>query len=89
MLFRSSPAYHRIHHSATGRLDINLGTIFPFWDMLSRRAVFPARGAGRAVIATGLAGRPVPVEQSGPLRLGRTMVSQLAEPFAAARTPPR
>jgi sterol desaturase/sphingolipid hydroxylase (fatty acid hydroxylase superfamily) len=84
-----SPAYHRIHHSATGRLDINLGTIFPFWDMLSRRAVFPARGAGRAVIATGLAGRPVPVEQSGPLRLGRTMVSQLAEPFAAARTPPR
>jgi hypothetical protein len=22
-----SPAYHRIHHAATGRLDINLGTV--------------------------------------------------------------
>ena len=52
-------------------------------------ALLAAFDAGRAVIATGLAGRPVPVEQSGPLRLGRTMVSQLAEPFAAARTPPR
>jgi sterol desaturase/sphingolipid hydroxylase (fatty acid hydroxylase superfamily) len=37
-----SPAYHRIHHSATGRLDINLGTVFAIWDVLSRRAVFPA-----------------------------------------------
>jgi sterol desaturase/sphingolipid hydroxylase (fatty acid hydroxylase superfamily) len=34
-----SPAYHRIHHSATGRLDINLGTVFAIWDVLSRRAV--------------------------------------------------
>jgi sterol desaturase/sphingolipid hydroxylase (fatty acid hydroxylase superfamily) len=57
-----SPAYHRIHHSATGRLDINLGTVLTIWDRMSRRAVFPARGmpAGK----TGLAGRPVPVEQS-------------------------
>jgi sterol desaturase/sphingolipid hydroxylase (fatty acid hydroxylase superfamily) len=37
-----SPAYHRIHHSATGRLDINLGTVFAIWDVLSRRAMFPA-----------------------------------------------
>ncbi len=83
-----SPAYHRIHHSATGRLDINLGTVFAVWDVLSRRAVFPARGgaAGR----TGLQGRPVPVEQSGPrLHLGRTMLSQLAEPFNASRTETR
>jgi sterol desaturase/sphingolipid hydroxylase (fatty acid hydroxylase superfamily) len=79
-----SPAYHRIHHSATGRLDINLGTVFTFWDMLSRRAVFPA---SRAVIATGLAGRPVPVEQSGQrLRPVRTMAWQLAEPFFPIRT---
>jgi sterol desaturase/sphingolipid hydroxylase (fatty acid hydroxylase superfamily) len=82
-----SPAYHRIHHSATGRLDINLGTVFAIWDTLSRRAVFPARTPDRPVISTGLAGRPVPVEQSGPrLRLGSTMVRQLAEPFAPIRT---
>ena len=75
-----SPAYHRIHHSATGRLDINLGTVFAVWDVLSRRAVFPARG--RAVAETGLAGRPVPVEQVGRWpRLIRTMLIQLAEPF--------
>jgi sterol desaturase/sphingolipid hydroxylase (fatty acid hydroxylase superfamily) len=82
-----SPAYHRIHHSATGRLDINLGTVFAIWDMLSRRAVFPARAAAdRTVIETGLSGRPVPVEQSGSrLRLGRTMLSQLAEPFTAIK----
>jgi sterol desaturase/sphingolipid hydroxylase (fatty acid hydroxylase superfamily) len=82
-----SPAYHRIHHSATGRLDINLGTVFAIWDMLSRRAVFPARAAAdRTVIETGLSGRPVPVEQSGSrLRLGRIMLSQLAEPFTSIK----
>jgi sterol desaturase/sphingolipid hydroxylase (fatty acid hydroxylase superfamily) len=82
-----SPAYHRIHHAATGRLDINLGTVFAIWDVLSRRAVFPARAAAdRTVIETGLSGRPVPVEQSGSrLRLGRTMLSQLAEPFTSIR----
>ncbi len=86
-----SPAYHRIHHSATGRLDINLGTVFAIWDMLSRRAVFPARAAAdRTVIQTGLSGRPVPVEQAGSrLRLGRTMLSQLAEPFTSMKTEAR
>jgi sterol desaturase/sphingolipid hydroxylase (fatty acid hydroxylase superfamily) len=83
-----SPAYHRIHHSATGRLDINLGTVFAIWDAASRRAVFPARGAAhRTAIETGLAGRPVPVEQASQrLRLGRTMLTQLAEPFTSMRT---
>ena len=38
-----SPAYHRLHHAATGRLDINLGTVFALWDAASRRAVWPAR----------------------------------------------
>jgi len=80
-----SPAYHRIHHAATGRLDINLGTVFPFWDMLSRRAVFPRPGA--AAGPTGLAGRPVPVEQTGPRpRFARTMLVQLAEPFTSTKT---
>ncbi len=78
-----SPAYHRIHHSATGRLDINLGTVLTIWDRMSRRAVFPARGmpAGK----TGLAGRPVPVEQSGGWpRLARIFVTQWAEPFTTS-----
>ena len=82
-----SPAYHRIHHTPTGRLDINLGTVFAFWDMLSGRAVFPLRPSGRAIGPTGLAGRPVPVEQAGARQwLGRTMLSQLAEPFITSRT---
>jgi sterol desaturase/sphingolipid hydroxylase (fatty acid hydroxylase superfamily) len=75
-----SPAYHRIHHSAAGRLDINLGTVFTVWDVLSRRAVFPA--AGRPPVVTGLSGRPVPVEQSGDrLHFARTFLTQWAEPF--------
>jgi sterol desaturase/sphingolipid hydroxylase (fatty acid hydroxylase superfamily) len=85
-----SPAYHRIHHAATGRLDINLGTVFAIWDALSRRAVFPARAVRSAVIETGLAGRPVPVEQADPRpRLVRTMLSQLAEPFTSVKTETR
>jgi sterol desaturase/sphingolipid hydroxylase (fatty acid hydroxylase superfamily) len=86
-----SPAYHRIHHSATGRLDINLGTVFAIWDVLSRRAVFPApRQQSNTVIETGLSGRPIPVEQAGPRpRLGRTMLTQLAEPFISTRTETR
>jgi sterol desaturase/sphingolipid hydroxylase (fatty acid hydroxylase superfamily) len=84
-----SPAYHRIHHRATGRLDINLGTVFTIWDVLSRRAMFPARNSGQAASETGLAGRPIPVEQAGRLRLVRTMLIQLTEPFTSIRTESR
>jgi sterol desaturase/sphingolipid hydroxylase (fatty acid hydroxylase superfamily) len=78
-----SPAYHRIHHSATGRLDINLGTVLTIWDRMSRRAVFPA--PGMAAGKTGLAGRPVPVEQSAARpRLGRIFLTQWAEPFTTS-----
>ncbi len=84
-----SPAYHRIHHRATGRLDINLGTVFTIWDVLSRRAVFPAANAGQAASATGLAGRPIPVEQAGRLRPLRTLVIQLTEPFTSYGTESR
>ena len=81
-----SPAYHRIHHRAVGRLDINLGTVFTIWDVLSRRAVFPgAPAAGKAAAPTGLSGRPVPVEQSGDRpRFARTFMIQWAEPFTAS-----
>ena len=83
-----SPAYHRIHHSAIGRIDINLGTVFTVWDLLSRRAVFP-RPPARGGLPTGLAGRPVPVEQAGGRpRLARTFLSQWAEPFTQRRFRP-
>lgn len=90
-----SPTYHRIHHSATGRLDINLGTVFAIWDVLSRRAVFPALERTKdkdtdTVIETGLSGRPIPVEQAGPRpRLARVVLTQLAEPFITTRTETR
>jgi sterol desaturase/sphingolipid hydroxylase (fatty acid hydroxylase superfamily) len=80
-----SPAYHRIHHQASGRIDINLGTVLAVWDTMTRRAVFPAPGAAACV--TGLAGRPVPVEQGqAGLSLARTFLSQWAEPFATVRS---
>jgi sterol desaturase/sphingolipid hydroxylase (fatty acid hydroxylase superfamily) len=65
-----SPAYHRIHHSATGRLDINLGTVFAIWDVLSRRAVFPTPDKDKdkdknTVIETGLSGRPTRPARAG------------------------
>jgi sterol desaturase/sphingolipid hydroxylase (fatty acid hydroxylase superfamily) len=77
-----SPAYHRIHHRPAGRLDINLGVVVTTWDVLSRRAIFPTPGA--AVPPTGLAGRPIPVEQ-GASRLMRVLLAQCSEPFARSR----
>lgn len=77
-----SPAYHRLHHAPAGRLDVNLGTVFSVWDVLSRRAIFPAVGAPAP--DTGLAGRPVPVEQvERRPRLVRTFLAQLALPYQA------
>jgi sterol desaturase/sphingolipid hydroxylase (fatty acid hydroxylase superfamily) len=75
-----SPAYHRAHHRASGRTDVNLGVVFPFWDQLSRRAIFPTPGA--EVIATGLSGRPIMVEQERAVaQLPRLIAAQLGEPF--------
>ena len=80
-----SPAYHRIHHSATGRLDINLGTVFAFWDALSRRAVIPRRGrhGPRRSSRPGWPGGRSRSSRPAAARLGRTMLIQLAEPFGA------
>jgi sterol desaturase/sphingolipid hydroxylase (fatty acid hydroxylase superfamily) len=75
-----SPAYHRAHHRSSGRTDVNLGVVFPFWDQLSRRAIFPTPGAD--VITTGLAGRPIVVEQELPVgELPKVIATQLVEPF--------
>jgi sterol desaturase/sphingolipid hydroxylase (fatty acid hydroxylase superfamily) len=83
-----SPAYHRLHHSrvpidgrGTGARagTVNFGFVLVCWDQLARRAAFPTGGTP---IPTGLAGRPVPVEQSGRATgSARVMLSQLAQPF--------
>jgi sterol desaturase/sphingolipid hydroxylase (fatty acid hydroxylase superfamily) len=77
-----SPAYHRRHHSAEGEHDVNLAVVLPVWDMLAGRARFPDRGA--TPFRTGLAGRPVTVEQAGisqhPVRV---LTRQLVEPFVS------
>ncbi|MFY9931600.1 MAG: sterol desaturase family protein [Streptosporangiaceae bacterium] len=88
-----SPAYHRLHH-ATDNQAVNLGVVLTIWDVLAGYARFPARGSG--VIRTGLAGRPVPVEQdgTGQKSTGQNgtvrsalllMAGQLIEPFQAQR----
>jgi sterol desaturase/sphingolipid hydroxylase (fatty acid hydroxylase superfamily) len=82
-----SPAYHRIHHARRGRDDINLGTVFTFWDVLARRAVFPERHP--TPLATGLDGYSIPNERSRPLsRSFWVLAGQLAEPFGPARLLP-
>jgi sterol desaturase/sphingolipid hydroxylase (fatty acid hydroxylase superfamily) len=76
-----SPAYHRLHH-ATDIQRANLGVALTIWDLLASRAIFPARGAAPG--PTGLAGRPVPVEQSPSTRPALLlMAEQLAEPLHA------
>ncbi len=74
-----SPAYHRFHHAPDNQ-GVNLGVVLTIWDVLAGRARFPRRAG--AAGATGLNGRPVPVEQDeaarpAPLLLAR----QLIEPF--------
>jgi sterol desaturase/sphingolipid hydroxylase (fatty acid hydroxylase superfamily) len=74
-----SPAYHRLHHDPDTQ-GVNLGVVLTIWDVLSGKARFPARmdTAG----PTGLASRPVPVEQDDPARPGLLLLAgQLIEPF--------
>jgi sterol desaturase/sphingolipid hydroxylase (fatty acid hydroxylase superfamily) len=77
-----SPAYHRLHHAADGVDGANLGIVFTIWDVLAGRACFPQPGA--AACRTGLAGRPLAIEQTGerarPLSL---LAGQILEPFGA------
>ena len=75
-----SPAYHRIHHAADGPFNVNFGIVLPWWDMLAGCAVFAQPGA--APVRTGLAGRPLEVEQEVSLGgLPALLVRQLLEPF--------
>jgi sterol desaturase/sphingolipid hydroxylase (fatty acid hydroxylase superfamily) len=76
-----SPAYHRIHHAIGAPDGANLGIVLTIWDVLSKRAVFP--NMGTPISATGLAGRPLAVEQSDPRPRLRILLSQLLEPFSA------
>jgi sterol desaturase/sphingolipid hydroxylase (fatty acid hydroxylase superfamily) len=76
-----SPAYHRLHH-APDTQDTNLGVVLTVWDVLAGLARFPARAG--AVGRTGLAGRPVPVEQDGSAGPALVLLAeQLIEPFQA------
>ncbi len=77
-----SPAYHRLHHVAVfldDRGTVNYGFVLVCWDQLIHRAVFPTAGE---TPATGITGRPVPVEQGGPAtRTPRVILAQLVQPF--------
>ena len=75
-----SPASHRLHHSADSQ-GVNLGVVLTVWDHLAGTAQRPRPGS--APCATGLTGRPVPVEQAG-ARSGAAglMARQLMEPFS-------
>jgi len=79
-----SPAYHRLHHARTALDDrgaVNFGFVLVCWDRLARLAALPDQ---EAPIPTGIAGRPVPVEQtvawSG---AAGVVLAQLAQPFRA------
>jgi sterol desaturase/sphingolipid hydroxylase (fatty acid hydroxylase superfamily) len=78
-----SPAYHRLHHAPTGRLDINMGTVLTVWDRMTRRAVDAVPSAD---VPTGLAGRPIPVEQSSEQpHFVRTFINQWTQPFTTSQ----
>jgi sterol desaturase/sphingolipid hydroxylase (fatty acid hydroxylase superfamily) len=75
-----SPAFHRLHHAPTGRLDVNMGTVLTVWDRMTGRAIDPV--PSEQVAPTGLSGRPIPVEQSSVRpQLARTFVRQWIQPF--------
>jgi sterol desaturase/sphingolipid hydroxylase (fatty acid hydroxylase superfamily) len=81
-----SPAYHRLHHARDlgERGTVNFGFVLVVWDQLARRAEFPLGGPP---VLTGIAGRPVPVEQAGRMpHLARVVVAQLAQPFRRCST---
>ena len=77
-----SPAYHRLHHASSpveGRGAVNFGFVLACWDRLAGCAVHPSR---TEPVATGIAGRSVPIEQTAPPSgVVRVVVAQLLQPF--------
>jgi sterol desaturase/sphingolipid hydroxylase (fatty acid hydroxylase superfamily) len=78
-----SPAYHRLHHASTSidsRGTVNFGFVLVFWDQMAGRALFPIGGPP---VATGISGRPVPIEQQSGSGVGsvRVVLAQLGQPF--------
>jgi sterol desaturase/sphingolipid hydroxylase (fatty acid hydroxylase superfamily) len=69
-----SPAFHRLHHRR-GQA-VNFGFVLSIWDRMAGTAVYPHG----AVVATGIAGRPVPCEQDGET-WWRVVGAQLAQPL--------
>ena len=83
-----SPAYHRLHHDRDDRRGVNLGTVLVLWDVLAGLAVFPTCRCDAAFVPvpTGLAGRPLPVEQVAGAGMVRTMGRQLWSPMQGRGT---
>ncbi len=80
-----SPNFHRIHHKVDGPADVNMGFALTIWDQLFHRAVFPTEDTIRT--DTGLAGRPLTVEQEGPrARHLSVFAAQMVAPFRPMRT---
>lgn len=77
-----SPAYHRLHHRLQDQ-GVNLGIVLSIWDVMSKKAVFS--DPGTLPCPTGLAGRPIPIEQEGAYRPLHLLVVQLLEPFSPAQ----
>jgi len=77
-----SPAYHRLHHASLpvdGRPVVNLGFVLVCWDRLAGCAAHPS---GDDPVPTGIGGRSVPIEQTGPATsVPRVVLDQLLQPF--------
>jgi sterol desaturase/sphingolipid hydroxylase (fatty acid hydroxylase superfamily) len=75
-----NPAYHRLHHARRridGHLAVNYGFVLTIWDRLASLAAFDN---GDTPVTTGLAGRPVPVENANENVL-HTLFKQISQPF--------
>lgn len=78
-----SPAYHRLHHAKSGpdgARAVNFGFVLALWDRIAGTAAMPSSSSP---VTTGLAGRPVPVEQDRDAWASCLAVvkTQLAQPF--------
>lgn len=81
-----APAYHRLHHSNAEGPVTNFGIVLTIWDVAARRAQFPR--SGEAPCATGIAGRPLAIEQTQPACSHLALLcAQILEPFGSSGAP--